>query len=287
MNVKPYQRLYFALPLKPRLQIKGMKRLGYWLNLRHPQTFNEKINAFKLSGWAAQHVRCADKIAVRDYVAELGYQSILVEGHAFSKAFTYEELEAALTQFGSLFLKANHNSGPVFCVERCDTTTQKKLAHAAVSRQLKQPYGDWNGELWYNEVTPQGLCEKTLKDRDGRLPADYKFHVFSANGDQKVLLQYDYDRFEDHARTVFSEDLEMLPYSIQYKNKFRRLQRPEGYDQMLVIAKALAKGFWYARVDLYNVDGRIYFGEITFAPDGGFARFSERRFDHEWGALLG
>jgi hypothetical protein len=278
--------LYNGLPLSLRIRLKSLIRLGYVVNLRNPRTFNEKINWFKLYGWNEFHVRCADKIAVREYVRDVGYQDSLNDAIVFSREFPFHELRSALGNFRDAFLKANHNSGPVMRVQHEQSDDELLFAYRAIKKQLLTSYGHHNGESWYDSIQPRALCERTLLTSEGALPADYKFHVFNNKSSTKVILQYDYDRFTDHARTLFSEDLDRLPYSLQYKNRFVELKKPENYGKMLTLARALAKPFPYARVDLYNLDGAIYFGEMTFAPDGGFSKFSERAVDLDWGRLI-
>lgn len=279
-------KAYYAMPLVARLHIKGYWRLGYFMNLSKPMTFNEKINRFKISGWGKLHARCADKIAVRQYVQAKGLGATLSDAIVFSNEFEFSELENALSEFGDLFLKANHNSGPVYRIRVDDARQVKRAAHAAIKRQLTETYGFYNGELWYDAIAPRAICERALLDFKDQLPPDFKFHVFSGDSQQMVVLQYDYDRFSDHGRTLFTAELDMLPYSLQYRNKRKMLVRPPRFEDMVEMAKSLARPFQYARVDLYNVDGAVRFGEITFAPDGGFARFSDRNVDYDWGRML-
>ncbi|MFO8142651.1 MAG: ATP-grasp fold amidoligase family protein [Marinobacter sp.] len=277
---------YYALPLRLRLEIKGYWRLGYWMNLQRPRSFNEKINHFKLSGWGEVHAQCADKITVRQFVKSQGLEEILSDCIPFSNKFEFSELENALREFGDVFLKANHNSGPVYRVKVGDSEKAKRAAYSAIKGQLTESYGFYNGELWYDAIEPRALCERTFSDSNDKVPPDFKFHVFSGRTPQVVILQYDYDRFVEHGRTLFTEKLDMLPYSLQYKDKRKRIGHPSKYEDMLLIAKCLARPFAYARVDLYNVDGVVRFGEITFAPDGGFARFSDQSVDYDWGRWL-
>lgn len=235
------RNIYYLLPLKIRLKIKFIKRLGYYPDFNNPKTFNEKINFFKLNSWNDLHVRCSDKLKVRDYVSDKGLAFLLNDIYVFD-SIDELVLKEILIKFDDIFVKANHNSGPVFRLKNTSTQEEINKAVVEISRQLNSPYGYYNGELWYDSIQPKSFCEKTLIQKDGSIPPDYKFHVFDY-GKGDIFLQYDYDRFSEHGRTLFDENLTMLKFSIQYKNKFRRITRPLNYKEMVSYARKLASDF--------------------------------------------
>src|SRR5690606_5897820 len=118
----------------------------------------------------------------------------------------YEEVTEALAKYEVIFLKANHNSGPVYRLAETDNKDKIYEAYLNVKRQLSVPFGRFNGELWYDDIEPRAFCEKAITTADGEAPPDYKFHVFNSSAGQKIILQYDYDRFSDHARTMFDSE---------------------------------------------------------------------------------
>jgi len=124
------------------------------------------------------------------------------------------------------------------------------------------------------------LYEKKLITQDGKIPVDYKFHVFNQNGNEPVIIiQIDYDRFESHSRVYYDKEFNKLPFTIQYQKGSKEFKKPLNYKAMLEVAYTLSKPFSYCRVDLYNVSGKIYFGEITFASDGGYGKFSNKEYN--------
>lgn len=278
---------YRALPLFVRVRIKFVYKLHYLPRFSAPRTFNEKLNAFKFGGYGPKVVQCADKVKVRDYVVEKGLEHILSEAHIIGERVSVDQVLEQLDVMEDMFLKANHNSGPVLRLRKGMPISYVEECCSSINEQLSSKYGYGNGELWYNDIQPLAFCEKTIKTESGEAPPDFKFHVFNRSQGKKIILQVDYDRFSDHNRTFYDERLNVIDVSLEYKNYFRPISTPENYEQMLRYVHLLAEDFNYVRVDLYNVTGKIYFGEMTFAPDGGFGRFNQRRYDVAWGALLG
>lgn len=189
--------------------------------------------------------------------------------------------EQKLIAAGKNFVvKTTHDSGTVHIVK--ETYNQEEILKS-ISKSLKYDFGEKVDEKWYSEIKPRVVIEKLLIDKNGNLPEDYKFHVFNNSGNVKVFLQVDYDRHTDHNRTIYDEHLNIMPFSIKYKNNFRPAKKLRNYTEMVKIARKLAEDFEYARIDLYNIDSHIYFGEITFAHGSGYEKFSDKAYDVKWG----
>ncbi|WP_104201882.1 ATP-grasp fold amidoligase family protein [Billgrantia saliphila] len=281
------KKLYRLVPVPIRERAAFVVRAGYFPQFKHPVTYNQKINHRKFNWRNPLFVTCADKIAVKDYVAEKIGREYVIENVFLGDKITNTEAKWLLGQHGALVVKANHNSGPVQFLYPGDRDDRIQAVCQSINQQLKEDYGKDKQEPWYSHIKPRVLVERKLRMDDGSDLRDYKFHVFNGKqeGSQTVLLHIDYDRHGQPHRSFFSESLEWLPFSLTHPCLKTSIDRPESYDLMVKIAKLLARSFSYARIDLYNVNGKIYFGEITFAHGAGRSKFSSIIYDKWMGKL--
>lgn len=273
--------LLLSMPRNVRILLKFYLELGYPPRLRPPQSFNEKITKRKLLPPHPAYTVLSDKLQVRDYVATAIGAEYLVE-----LIGVYDDPDPAI--FTALerdaVAKTTHASGDAQLFFAGDTDSVRWKCEQ-LRKSLRCDYGRESDETWYSNVKRQVIVETMLRDEGGSLPLDYKFHVFRKNGHQRLILQVDYDRFDRHNRTLYDQSLEILPFSLKYPNVFRTIEPPENINEMFDISMRLAGELDYVRVDLYNVSGRIYFGELTLGHGSGLERFTPRKFDHLVGAL--
>lgn len=261
--------------------MKSIYTLKYIPKVNSPKTFNEKIlNRMKYDG-NTLFSKCSDKVKVREYVQDKYSKDILIPILGVYDAVTYDLLIKLPKPF---VVKANHNSGPIFII-RNDRDVNDKIV-TSLNDQLLDDYSTTNGEKWYGEIKPKILVEKMLSD-NGKVPSDYKFHVFNQenNVEPIIILQVDYDRFENHSRTFYNLDGSIMPFSLLKPNHNKEFIKPTNFEKMVVIAKSLSQDFNYVRVDLYNVSGSIYFGELTFAHGAGQEKFIPSEYDLKLGQL--
>lgn len=260
---------------------------GYFPSFNNPKTFNEKINFRKKYPMNTFFARCADKILVRDYVASKVEENILTELYYVADQVSPEDIREIVSTQGDCFLKANHNSGPVFLLTRetCDSTLFEYCKN--INQQLTVDFGLLQNESWYSAIEPKILIEKKIPPEKGDSEVrDYKFHVFKQNdGTYKIILQIDFDRSSNHNRTFFDEQFRWIPFSVKYPCVRIHVEKPLNFDKMLAISKKLAEPFSYVRVDLYNSNGHIYFGEMTFAQGSGAEKFTDYAYDLWMGRL--
>ncbi|MEX6424812.1 ATP-grasp fold amidoligase family protein [Providencia manganoxydans] len=224
--------------------------------------------------------QCADKIEVRNYVKEkIGSEYLIPLITEYSSKIDKENITIPCV------LKANHNSGPVYILKSKDDLTDHVIDD--INSQLMIDYGIVHGEWWYSKIKPKLFTEELLLDNSGKVPEDYKFHIFSGNKDVKIFVQVDFDRFGDHQRAFYDENLELLPFGVLYKSNFKKIDKPKNWSKMCEIAKKLSEDFNYVRVDLYNLNGKIYFGELTFAHGAGSERFYPKKYDLVLGKCWG
>lgn len=278
-NIIIIRRIYFF--------INFIYKNKYIPNFKKPKTYNEKINYRKKYWENKLFSKCSDKISCKEYVAEKIDKSIIIPNVYIGDHVSSEILKEIINEHGSVFVKANHNSGPVYLIESTEDPSFIESVCDDIEKQLKIDYGKLQNEPWYSQIKPKVLIEKKISPEAGLKDLnDYKFHVFTdSDGSQNVILHVDFDRSTNHNRSFFTEDLEWLPFSTLYPLIRTRVERPKNYARMLEIAKQLGKPFSYVRVDLYNVSGEIYFGELTFAHGSGAEVFSTYAHDLWMGNL--
>jgi len=269
-------------PLVFRVKLKFYLRNKYTPNIVSPTTFNEKITYRKMYDDNDLFVLCADKYGVRDYVASKVGEQYLIPLVYHGVDITPDIIKSTFEKHGKCVFKVNHNSGGIFFVRNVDNINLEKLC-LDIKKQYVKKYGKYHDEMWYDKIVPTIIAEKLILNKNGSVPEDYKFHIFRSNGDLKIIIQVDYDRFTGHNRTFYNTEGEVLPYVNKYPNKFRPFEDVDRIQQMLPIALKLSEDFDYTRVDLYNVDGKVYFGELTFSHGSGLDNFENYEQDLEWG----
>ncbi len=269
------KKILMYLPGKLYVKLKGLYVLRYWMNIKEPKTFNEKINHRKFYIENELYALCADKVAVREYVRKIAGNKYLVPVIFIGGSITAEQLES----YGVGFVaKTTHDSGNVHIVNSINADYNKicKSLMSGLQSDYSKEYYEW----WYEEIYPQIIVEKLLLMEDGSLPVDYKFHVFNRQGKSKIIVQIDYDRFTNHNRSFYDEDLKLLKFSNNFPSLDKVIvDKPGNFPRMIKLASELAADFDYVRVDLFNVNGEVYFGELTFAHASGWGRFIPAKYD--------
>ena len=245
-------------------------RTGRKLNLENPQTFDERVWYLKINVRDPLNNQCSDKYRVREYVKKCGLGHILNELYG-----KYQSVEEIVWNDlpDRCFLKCNHGSGTNMIFDRSKPFDFEKFQEK-FSRALKEDYY-WAGREWnYRHIKPYILCEKILEDKNGKLPLDYKLMCFA--GEPKLLFldigvaAENGCHAEEYYRNIYDLDFKLLPVKETRENYLgEEIQKPKNWDKMVEYARILSKPFRHCRVDLYNIDGEIYFGEITFHHGGG------------------
>ncbi|MEQ8704202.1 MAG: ATP-grasp fold amidoligase family protein [Phaeodactylibacter sp.] len=261
------------------LKRRYKERMGQTLNLQRPLAFSEKIQWLKLNGFRAQMTTLADKVAVKEYVKlTLGEQYVIPTLAVYDQAseINYNQLP------GEFILKANHGSGWNFLVLDKQNSPEKK-AKKYFEFWLKKNYYPGSKEKPYKAITPKVIAEPLIRDASGSLPKDYK--TFCFNGEPEYI-QVDVDRFSKHTRAIYNTKWEKQPYSIGYEMYSREIAKPSKLDDLLNLARKLSSGWSFVRIDFYLCDANIYFGEFTFYPGGGMEKFTDHKWDLEWGEKI-
>ena len=267
------------IPDEPMLKLQYRIKCGRKLNLKNPQRYTEKLQWYKLYYRDPLMAQCADKYRVREYVESKGLGHILNELYAVFE--TPEDIcfDALPDQF---VLKLSNGSGTnLICKDK------SQLDLAAVQQQFRdflRQSGASAGREWvyHTGEKPVILAEKYLEDpeQENGAVCDYKFLCF---GGKACYVVYDSQRFTDHRRNIYDTDWNDLHVASDCPCGETEIPRPENLEDMLAVAETLAGDFPAVRADLYSIQGKIYFGELTFFPWSGYVRYAPDSFDLEVG----
>ena len=268
------------VPEKTLLKNRFKRILGYSLNLKHPKTFNEKLNWLKLNERTPLHTICSDKFAVREHVKERIGPEYLIPLLLETKD-PNDLIPKNLPDF-PVIIKTNNDSGGGVIVWEKDKLNWPSIRKDLQNRLNTNYYIFGKGEWQYKNIVPRIIVEKLLVDQDGEIPSDYKLHCL--NG-KLQFTQVDMDRHTVHKRNLYDINWNFIDCKWVYENG-RYIEKPNKYEEMKAIAEELASDFTYTRVDLYLVNEHIYFGEITFHSDSGNGKFVPQMWDEKFGEML-
>ena len=252
------------------------------LDLNNPQTFSEKLQWLKLYDQHEEYTKMVDKYEAKKYVASIIGDEYIIPTIGIYNSFDEIDFKKLPKQF---VLKCTHNSGGVFVCKEKDVFDIEG-ARKQVNKWLrKNPY--WkNREYPYKNVKPRIIIEKYMEDESGYELKDYKFFCF--DGEAKCLFVAS-DRGVEGKETKFDfYDLEWnhLPFTNGHPNSNKLMSKPENYEKMIEISERLSQGIPHVRVDLYNINGHIFFGELTFFHWSGLMPFNPSEWDYYLGAHL-
>ena len=253
---------------------------GRYPDLNNPILFSEKMQWMKLHYRNELMPIVGDKYTVRKYLEDKGYGYLLNELIAVYDDVNQFNPESLPDQF---VLKASHASGWNLIVKdksKISWPIWRKHMQYWLTHDI-----EWNGREWhYAHMKPRIVCEKYLEDESGAL-MDYKFYCF--DGEPK-FLQVNVGRGTAHStQNYYDLEWNLLPFGkSQPHNPNLHVDKPARFDEMVRLARELTKPFPYVRFDLYEAQGRIYFGEFTFFPCSGMPDFIPSEYDAIVGELL-
>lgn len=254
---------------------------GQKLDLQNPQTFNEKLQWLKLYNRKPEYTVMVDKYKVREYIAqELGEEYLIPLLGVWDNPDEID-FDALPNQF---VLKCNHNSGLGMCICKDKSELDISKVKVELRKGLKQDYYLTGREWPYKDVPRKIIAEKYMEDVSGDLK-DYKFYCF--NGEMKfVMINSDRNTSRPTRADYFDRDFNWLDFTWGYSHAEVHPKKPEQFEKMVAIVEKLAKGLPHIRVDLYDCNGKIYFGELTFFDGSGFDKIEPLEWDYKIGKLL-
>ncbi len=264
---------------KTAITLRYLHMFKTWPDLKHPVTFSEKINAYKLQ-LSKQYARLADKVAVKDYVAaKIGAEHVIPTLYAGETLPPRAERTWALPYV----IKMNHGSGWNIMV-RTEAERNWDEIEKKVARWSKLTFGRDTGEVHYSQIKPQVLVEEFISTAPGVLPKDYKIFIFNGKTEFIEVIS---DREHNHAACFYNTSWQKLNFSLSDSKPYAgEIEKPATMDKMVQLAEILAADFPFVRVDFYDINGHIYLGEMTFTPSAGFAKFTPSSYDALYGQKL-
>ena len=265
---------------KEALRSRFVRKCKYEPDFEHPRTYNEKLQWLKLHWRDPQAELCADKVEVRRYVAEKGYADALIPQLGVYSSAKEIDFSALPEKF---VLKGAHSSGMVsLCRDR--STFDEKSAIAQCRRWFKLNYYYYSGEWVYKKLKKRVIAEQYLETEDGAPPCDYKIYCF--HGEPKCVMVASGRMENTLCMDFFTPQWKQFPVKRHNPNSKTPPEKPETLPQMLDMARDLSAPFPHARVDLYSIKGKIWFGEITFFPATGMQPFEPHEYDLLFGSWL-
>jgi hypothetical protein len=269
-----------ALPVKTHVVLDHLRYHGRFPNLQQPRTFSEKIARRKLYDRDPRIPLLVDKIAAKEQMAARFGEEFIIPMLA---SFTSEaEVNFAELPYPCV-IKPNHLSG--FNVFLKEQPADPNLADMDKVRRslgwlLRQRYENASEEWAYSRIAPRLLVEPWIDGGEHGL-IDYKLHTF---GGRVFAIQVDVDRYTHHGRCFFDMAWKKMPLELVYPQAAYEIPQPVTLERMIQVAEQIGEGFSYVRVDLYEIAGKVKFGEATFYPGAGLEVFNPREYDALFGA---
>ena len=243
-------------------------------NLETPQSFNEKMNWLKLHDHRDIYTTMADKYAAKTYVAErIGPEYVVKNYGVYDR---WEDIDFNLLP-NKFVIKGTHDSGGAFvCKDK--STFDFKEAGQRIKHNLRINYFYPLREWPYKNIKPRIIVDQLLDDHSGKELRDYKFWCF--NG--KPTFMYVTNKGKVIKENFYDMDFKPVSIDHGFERTIPEYEKPTNFDKMKELATQLSAGIPFVRVDFFNVDGRIYFGEFTFYDWGGM-----RPFRNDWDEKIG
>ena len=254
--------------------------MGKPLNLENPKTFTEKIQWLKLHNTNPLFSKMVDKYQVRDVVKSLIGGEYLIPMLGVYDTFDNIDFDQLPDKF---VLKTTHDSGNVFVCEDKNSFDYGG-AKIKLTTALSKNYFFSSREYPYKNAIPRIIAETFIETDTPNLGmVDYKFFCF--DGIPKFVLVVS-GRGNSTSNNFY--DLEFNPFEVKggFGASNHQITKPDNFDSMIEIAKKLSEGLIHVRIDLYNIAGKIYFGEFTFHHNGGLTKFEDLNEDVRWGNFI-
>lgn len=265
------------IPDRAYIQMYYFAHFKKFCNLKNPKTYNEKLNWLKLHDKNPIYTRIVDKFEAKEYVKNIIGDQYIIPTLGVWDNFDDIDFDKLPQQF---VLKCTHDSEGLVIVKDKDKL-DKEMAKNKIESALKQNFFYIGREWPYKNVKPRIIAEKYMEDHiDGEL-RDYKFFCF--DGEPKAMFVAS-DRASDNVKfDYFDLNFNHLDIKQKYPHAEQPLRKPVTFEKMIELSKVLSKGFPHVRVDFYEVDGQLYFGELTFYHFSGFMPFEPNKWDKIFG----
>lgn len=271
---------------KAYLKIQYRCLCGKPLDLNNPRSFNEKLQWLKVYDHNPEYSKMVDKYEAKKYVASIIGEEYIIPTLGVWNSVDEIDWDSLPNQF---VLKCTHDSGGlVICRDK--SKFDKEAAIKKLKTSFKVNFYYSTREWPYKNVKPRVIAEKYMEDNPSNPIVadltDYKFFCF--NGEPKAIFIAS-DRLDPTVDTKFDfydMDFNHLDFCGGHPNATKPILKPACFEQMKELARKLSKGIPHVRVDFYEVDGRVYFGELTFYHWGGMAPFDPEEWNYKFGEWI-
>ena len=270
------------IPDKLYIKIKYRASMGMKINLKNPETYNEKLQWMKLFDRNPLYVTLVDKHDVKPYVAERIGQEYIIPTLGVWDRVEDIDFDALPNQF---VLKCTHDSGGlVICKDKSKLNIEE--AKQKLNKSLKHNFFYVGREWPYKNVKPRILAEAYMEDTATAELRDYKFFCFDGVVKAMFVATERQKEGEEVKFDFYDAEYNHLPFRQGHPNAKEPTAKPETYEKMRVLAEKLSQGLPQVRVDLYEVNGKNYFGEMTFFHHNGFVPFEPEEWDYTFGSWI-
>lgn len=274
-------KFFNLLPDKFFIQLKFFKNFHRFPNLKNPKTFNEKLQWLKLYDRNPYYTKLVDKYEVKKIVAEIIGEEYIIPTLGVWNSADEIDFETLPNQF---VLKATHDSGRVIICKDKDKL-DKEWARKEMAKSLERDFYALTREWPYKNVPRRIIAEEFMEDIKTRELRDYKF--FCINGKVELLFiatgrQTQKEPYFD----FFDANFNHLPFKHGHPNAPIKLEKPKNFDLMKILSEKLSFNLPQIRVDLYEINGQVYFGELTLFHHSGLVQFDPQIWDYKLGEML-
>lgn len=271
------------IPDSIMLPIQYRIKLGRFCDLRNPVRWTEKLQVYKMLYRNPVLHQCVDKYEVRKYVESKGCVENLVKFYGVWNRAS----EIDFSKLPSSFVLKTTNGGggeDVVLVRDKDNTNLEEIVKFLDAKRVKEVDG---GREWaYTGIMkPRIIAEELLVNTENPEAGVEDFKILCFNGEPHYII-VDKDRYIDHKRNFYTTSWERVRVTTDHEQFETPYPKPKNFEEMMEVAHKLSADFPFVRVDLYNIDGKIYFGELTFYPWTGYVQFTPDEFDFTLGKLM-
>lgn len=280
--VTPFRGLVKCLSKKAYISYQYKYITHHKLDWKGLSRYTEKLQYLRLYVYPKDDLvsKCAGRVGVREYLKEEGYAQLLIKSYGVFDKF--EDIDFSKLP-NSFVLKCSHG-----CAMNYICYDKSKINYEELKKKfnkwLKTNYGKKTVELHYSKIKPQIIIEELMLENN-KLPTEYKIHVY--NGVAKNLYVVTSRGIDIRYNNYY---IDWTPFDGSQFNGWKKtdypLKKPSNFDEMVIIAEKLASKFPFVRVDLYNINGKIYFSEMTFTPAKGTLILDDDKCDFEMGKWL-
>ena len=270
----------WMLPLQYKI------KLGRWPNMKTPKRWTEKLQLYKMYYRNPALPRCVDKYEVRKYIEEKGLSEYLVKFYGVWDNANDIDFDSLPNSFVLKTTDGGGGENVIIVPDKSkadfkDINSKLKLWSGGEKRRTP------SGREWaYSGIKKSRIIAEELLINEKNPEAGIEdFKILCFNGEPKYII-VDKDRYIDHKRNFYTPKWERKSVTTDHEQFEDDYPKPENFEKMLEVARELSKDFPFVRVDLYNVGGKIYFGELTFYPWTGYVQFTPDEFDFELGSYF-